>query len=93
MIPPSILTHGAGGIILIFIFITLVLYFPKLLTLDIYKSLVLLSLFSIVITLHAISHLGLEKEYKYIPFYSWTIKPAMEHRCPMEHTCPMKNMH
>lgn len=87
MIPPSILTHGAGGIILIFIFITIVVYFPKLLGLDIYRSLVLLSLFSIVITLHAISHLGLEKEYKYIPFYSWRVKPAMGH------SCPMKNMH
>jgi len=84
MIPPSILSHGIGGAILLFIFFSIVVYFSKLQGLDLYRGLVLLSLFSIVITLHGISHLGLEKEYGYVPFYSWRIKPAMRHSCPMK---------
>lgn len=71
MIPPSILSHIFGGAILLIIFATTIVYYSRLLNLDIYRGLVLLSLFSIVITLHGISHVGLEKEYNYIPFYSW----------------------
>jgi hypothetical protein len=71
MIPPSILSHGFGGAILIIIFVSVAVFYSKLQNLDIYRGLILLSLFSIVVTLHGISHLGLEREYNYIPFYSW----------------------
>ena len=74
MIPPSILSHALGGGILFFIFFSIIVYFSKLQALDVYRALVLLSLFSIVITLHGISHLGLEREYGYVPFYSWRIQ-------------------
>jgi hypothetical protein len=44
---------------------------------------------SIVMTVHSISHLGIEKEYKYFPFYSWRIKDKLTGRCPMMNNCPM----
>lgn len=69
MIPPSILSHALGGGIIFLIFFSIIVYFSKLQVLELYRGLILLSLFSIVITLHGISHLGLEKEYGYIPFY------------------------
>jgi hypothetical protein len=89
MIPQSILAHGIGGAVLLFLFLSIVIYFPKLQGLDIYRGLVLLSLISIVMTLHSISHLGIEKEYKYFPFYSWGIKDKLTGRCPMMNNCRM----
>jgi hypothetical protein len=92
MIPPSILVHGLGGAILIFIFFFIIVYFQKLQNLDVYRSVVLLSLLSIVITVHGISHIGLEMNYDYIPFYSWMVKQKLNNRCPIMHNCPMKNI-
>ena len=89
MIPPSILAHGIGGVVIFFIVISIIVYSIKLQGLDIYRGLVLLSLMSIIITLHGISHLGIEKEYKYVPFYSWGIKQGLTNRCPMMDRCPM----
>jgi hypothetical protein len=71
MIPPSILSHMMGGAILLIIFILIIMYFSKLQALDIYHRLVILILLSIMITVHGISHIGLEAQYKYIPVYSW----------------------
>jgi hypothetical protein len=50
-----------------FSFVYMLTSFYKIQTLDIYRFLVLLILFSIGMMLHGVSHLLLEKEYKYNP--------------------------
>ena len=81
---PSILAHIAGGIVLVFSVIVLIVYFPKILSLDVYRILILIMVFSIAISVHGISHLGLEKEYEYSPYPMF---PAPKHtcRCKMKH--------
>lgn len=45
----------------------------KILGFDVYRMLVIILLFTIVTGIHALSHLGLEKQYNYIPFNLWEI--------------------
>jgi hypothetical protein len=56
-------------------------YFSKLKSLDSYRILVLGLLFTIVLTIHGISHVLLEKEYNFIPFYMWNL-PVKNVECP-----------
>ena len=64
---PSILAHTfSGGLMLIALYIA-VSSFRVLRSLDTYRILVLVLLFSAVVGIHGISHLGLERAYGYSP--------------------------
>jgi hypothetical protein len=67
MVPISIIAHIFGGIGLLICFLLLLINYTKIQRLDIYQLLVLCLLFSSAITLHGLSHLGLEQAYKYNP--------------------------
>ena len=73
MFAPSIATHAASGAI---IFVGIVVFLGNYDKFNIYQMLVLIILFSIVIGIHSISHLGLEKEYKYNPYTMFSILVA-----------------
>lgn len=66
---PSIYAHVLNGVLLLTAVILFLLNFSKISKLEPYKLIVLSLLFSIVIGVHGISHLGLEKGYGYNPFY------------------------
>lgn len=87
---PSIITHTLNGLFLIISFLFVIFYYSKLQNLDTYRILVLLLLFSIVIGVHGISHLGLEREYGYSPYNIFSI-PAHKQMDKMECPC-MKKM-
>ena len=63
MYPPSILSHMLNGLFMLLSFLFVIIYFSKLQGLDAYRMLVLILLFSLVLGVHGISHLGLEREY------------------------------
>ena len=67
MFPPSILAHGFSALIL---WGSLVYAYLYLQPQDAFRTLVLLLLAAIALTLHGISHLGLEKEYN----FPWGVK-------------------
>ena len=87
---PSIITHTLNGLFLMLSFLFLLVYFSKLQNLDAYRMLVLILLFSIVLGVHGISHLGLEHEYGYSPYNIL----SLPNRNPINNTvCPcMKKM-
>jgi uncharacterized membrane protein len=66
---PSLYAHVINGILLLIAIIIFVLNFSKIIKLGPYKLIVLYLLFSVVIGIHGISHLGLEKGYGYNPFH------------------------
>ena len=63
---PSLIAHIVGAFLLMFAIVLSILNYTKI-GADPYKSVVLLLLFSAVITIHGISHLGLESTYGYNP--------------------------
>ena len=65
---PSISLHILGGFLLIITMFLLVIYFNKIQSFDIYNIIIILLVSSIAITLHSMSHLGLEKVYNYNPY-------------------------
>ena len=74
MIPyPSVLAHMANGIFLGIAVLLTIIYFTKLKKVGVYNILVLVLLFSIVLGVHGISHLLLEKEYGFVPFNLWRL--------------------
>lgn len=103
---PSIILHMLSGLFLIITISIIVIYFNKIQSFDINNILVLLLLTSIAISIHSISHLGLEKTYNYNPynlFYESIINvdakhphmkmPVMKYEDIKNMTCPcMKNM-
>ena len=64
---PSIAAHMMNGFLLFGSFIIAGLNFSKILSLDTFRFLILLLLFAIAISLHGLSHLGLEKVYNLTP--------------------------
>jgi uncharacterized membrane protein YedE/YeeE len=70
---PSIMAHSLNGFLIFLAIVVAVVHISKLRNLDIYKLLVLILLFAIVVGIHGLSHLWLEKEYYYIPFNLWKI--------------------
>lgn len=62
---PSLLAHMFSGILMGIALYIVVTCFSTLRKLDTYRVLVLTLLFSIVIGIHGISHLGLKREYAY----------------------------
>jgi len=71
---PSIYAHIAGAIILAIGIVHIVYHFAKLKSRDPYQIVVLILISSIVITLHGISHMGIEYMYGYNPSYLITGK-------------------
>ena len=70
MFVPSILAHIIGGGFLVFALIYLIFNNSRIFTLDSYRILILILLSSVAITVHGISHLGLEQIYSYSPWYN-----------------------
>ena len=95
---PSIITHTVNGIFLMLSFLFVIIYFSKLQSLDAYHILVLSLLFSLVLGVHGISHLGLEREYGYSPYNIFSIPKRntfANTRCPCmlnKTTCPCMKM-
>jgi hypothetical protein len=59
-------------------FIIILLNNSRILGLDIYRVLVLLLLFSLALSVHGLSHLGLEKAYGYSPYNVFCLKSKHE---------------
>jgi len=89
---PSIIAHTFSGAFLIFAFIYLIINFTKIQNFDIYRMLIVILLFSIVLGIHGLSHLLLEKEYKYTPLDIWKIpqenKEGMGYPIRRRGVCP-----
>ena len=71
MLYPSFMAHVVSGMLVVVSIVFVSLHWSKLRTLDAYHTLILLFFFSTVVGIHGISHLLLEKEYNYMPFYWW----------------------
>ena len=65
---PSFYAHVANGILVFAAVIYLYCNYNTIKSVDYYKKLVLIILFSIAIGIHSLSHLGLEYVYKFNPF-------------------------
>ena len=73
MLIPSILAHTLNGVLLFCSLIFIFFYSSKFMSLDFYKVSILLLLGSIAVGVHGLSHLLLEKQYRYVPFNLWTL--------------------
>ena len=67
LLSPALYSHVLHSGIMLFAIVLLILYFSKLQTLDPYKKIKLALMFTVVIGIHGISHLGLESVYYYNP--------------------------
>ena len=65
---PSFYAHILNSILLVFAVFILYKNYSKLTRLEPYKLLILILLFTLVISVHGISHLGLKKVYGFNPF-------------------------
>ena len=65
---PSFYAHIINTVLIIFAIIILYKNYSKISRLEPYKLLILILLFTLVIGVHGISHLGLEKIYGFNPF-------------------------
>lgn len=73
MLTPSLMAHTLNGILLVFALLFALFNFQKIKAFDVYRILVITLLFAAVVGIHALSHLGIEKEYNYVPFNLWEI--------------------
>jgi hypothetical protein len=73
MLPPSIYAHILNGLLLFGSLCFAIFNIRKLMTLDFYKMSILILIGSIAVGVHGLSHLLLEKEYRYIPFNLWVL--------------------
>jgi len=73
MLAPSILAHTVNGLLLVFALLFALFNFQKIKGFAVYRILVITLLFAAVIGIHALSHLGLEQNYNYVPFNLWKI--------------------
>ncbi len=64
---PSFYAHVLNSLLLVFAVIVLYKNYSKISRLEPYKLLVLILLFTLVISVHGISHLGLERAYGFNP--------------------------
>lgn len=65
MCVPSLMAHVVGAFLLMFAVVLFIINYNKIS--DPFKQIVLALLFSAVITIHGISHLGLESTYGFNP--------------------------
>ena len=64
---PSLYAHVINGILLLVAFILLLQNYRSIKSMDKYRLILLVLLFSIATGVHGLSHLGLEKNYGYNP--------------------------
>lgn len=64
---PSFYAHVINGILLLVAFILLYKNYSSIKSMDKYRLILLVLLFSIATGVHSLSHLGLEKTYGYNP--------------------------
>jgi hypothetical protein len=64
---PSLYAHVINGILLLIAVIVAIMNYSSLKKIGAYKSIVLLLLFSLVIGIHGLTHLGMESVYNYNP--------------------------
>ena len=64
---PSLYAHVINGILLLVAFILLLQNYSYIKSMDKYRLILLVLLFSIATGVHGLSHLGLEKTYGYNP--------------------------
>jgi hypothetical protein len=64
---PSLYAHVINAVLLLTAVILLLSNYSKIKNIDPYKKIMLILLFSIVIGVHGLSHLGLESVYGYNP--------------------------
>ena len=64
---PSFYAHIINGLLMLLAFFILYKNYSKIRILEPYKLLVLILLFCISVGIHGLSHLGLEKIYKFNP--------------------------
>lgn len=64
---PSIMAHVLNGLLLLITLWFSLYHYHTLVNLDVYQKLVLLSLLTLIIGLHGLSHLGLEQVYRLNP--------------------------
>lgn len=64
---PSLYAHVINGILLLVAFILLLQNYSYIKSMDKYRLILLVLLFSIATGVHGLSHLGLEKNYGYNP--------------------------
>lgn len=70
LIAPSINSLFFTGILILFIFITFIINLKKIISLNYYQKLILLSTISIALGIHGLIHLGVETNYNFNP-YKW----------------------
>ena len=70
---PSLIAHVFGALVLLVAIIVFINKYTRIVSRDPYSILILLLLTSAVVTLHGLSHLGLEREYGYNPF-NWLVR-------------------
>jgi hypothetical protein len=68
---PSFYGHVANGILVFAAVIYLYCNYNTIKSVDYYKKLILIILFSIAIGIHSLSHLGLEYVYNYNPISNY----------------------
>ena len=71
MLSPAFYAHIMSGILILYIFTIIYISYSDISRLNPYKTIVLLLLFSIIISLHGLSHLGLEYVYNYNPILNY----------------------
>lgn len=72
---PSLYAHVANGFLIFTSIVIFVRYYTKIMSLEPYKLIILSLLFSIVVGIHGLSHMGLEANYGYNPITKLTSPP------------------
>lgn len=67
---PSLNSLFVTGLLLLFILVIVLMNLKKIINLDFYRQLSLLSLFVIAVGVHGLIHLGVETSYNFNP-YVW----------------------
>lgn len=67
LVVPSFYAHALNGLLMLLAAMLLYRNFTEIKRLDPYKRIILTLLFSIVVGIHGLSHLGLEDVYGYTP--------------------------
>lgn len=70
LIAPSVNSLLVTGILLLAIFFIFIMNFNRIMRLDFYRKIILLSTLTIAIGIHGLIHLGVEDEYGLNP-YNW----------------------
>jgi len=78
---PSLYAHILNAFVMIFAIGILYVHFALFKKMDPYRLIILALLFSIVFGIHGISHLGLEKVYKFNPLAALFTSPRCNKRC------------